>query len=103
MTTSRGSQTKASGKMTREQRSRAMRRVKLKGGPLETLIQRELLRVGLRFQRNCKRLAGSPDIVFPKRGSLCSSMATFGTAGDYPRGSISFQALEGQAQGEQKA
>src|SRR5271170_2763681 len=52
--------------MTREQRSRAMKSVKLKDGPLERLIQRELRKTGLRFQRNCKRLMGSPDIVFVK-------------------------------------
>lgn len=51
--------------MTPEQRSRAMKGVKLKNGSLELLIQRELRNKGLRFQRNCKRLDGSPDIVFP--------------------------------------
>ncbi|MGQ0582621.1 MAG: very short patch repair endonuclease [Reyranella sp.] len=50
--------------LTPEQRSRAMKRVKLSGGPLELLIQRELTRQGLRFRRNYKQLAGSPDIVF---------------------------------------
>lgn len=52
--------------MTPAQRSHAMKCVKLKDGPLELLIQRELRKIGLRFQRNCKRLRGSPDIVFPK-------------------------------------
>lgn len=50
--------------LTREQRSLAMKRVKLKGGPLEAQIQHELLKLGLRFERNCKALPGSPDIVF---------------------------------------
>jgi DNA mismatch endonuclease (patch repair protein) len=53
--------------MTPAQRSRAMKSVKLKDGPLERLIQRELRRIGLRFQRNCKSLKGSPDIVFPRQ------------------------------------
>ena len=53
--------------MTPEQRSRAMKRVKLKDGPLERLVQRELGKMGLRFQRNYKKLKGTPDIVFPKR------------------------------------
>jgi len=53
--------------MTPEQRSRAMKLVKLKDGPLERLIQRELRKIGLRFQRNYKRLKGSPDIVFPEK------------------------------------
>lgn len=53
--------------MTPEQRSRAMKAVKLEGGPLERLIQRGLKKTGLRFQRNCKDLKGSPDIVFVKQ------------------------------------
>lgn len=52
--------------MTPEQRSRAMQRVKLKNGSLETLVQRELQAMGLRFQRHNRSLPGSPDIVFPK-------------------------------------
>ena len=53
--------------MTPAQRSHAMKCVKLKDGPLERIIQRELRGVGLRFRRNCKALSGSPDIVFPKQ------------------------------------
>lgn len=53
--------------MTPEQRSYAMRRVKLKDGPLELLIRRKLRSIGLRFQQNCRNLNGSPDIVFPKQ------------------------------------
>src|SRR5882762_5860492 len=52
--------------MTPEQRSRAMRRVKLRNGPLETLVQSELRKLGLRFRRNDKKLTGTPDIVFPQ-------------------------------------
>src|SRR3990172_3492458 len=54
-------------RMTPEQRSRAMKRVKLKNGPLERSIQRELRNRGWRFRRNDKRLQGTPDIVFPKK------------------------------------
>jgi len=50
--------------MTPAQRSRAMKSVKLKDGPLERLVQRELRKIGLRFQRNYKKLEGSPDIAF---------------------------------------
>jgi DNA mismatch endonuclease, patch repair protein len=53
--------------MTPAQRSHAMKCVKLKNGPLEMLIQRELRSLGLSFSRNCKRLPGSPDIVFVKK------------------------------------
>jgi DNA mismatch endonuclease (patch repair protein) len=53
--------------MTPEQRSHAMKCVKLKDGSLELLVQSELRKNGLRFLRNYKRLAGTPDIVFPKK------------------------------------
>ena len=53
--------------LTPDQRSRAMKSVRLKGGPLERLIQCELRKTGLRFERNYKRLEGSPDIVFLKK------------------------------------
>lgn len=43
-----------------------MKRVKLKGGSLEKLVQHELRARGLRFQRNVRSLPGSPDIVFRK-------------------------------------
>lgn len=52
--------------MTPEQRSRAMSRVKLRDGPLEREIQRELHRRGFRFRKHVKSLPGSPDIVFTK-------------------------------------
>ncbi len=53
--------------MTPEQRSRAMKAVKLKDGALELLIRRGLRKIGLRFQQNYKKLEGSPDIVFLKK------------------------------------
>ena len=52
--------------MTPAQRSNAMKRVKLEGGPLELLVQRKLRRVGLRFRKNWKELDGTPDIAFPQ-------------------------------------
>jgi len=52
--------------MTPEQRSRAMKRVKLKDGSLEKLVQRELRAKGLKFRRHVRNLPGSPDIVFSK-------------------------------------
>ena len=58
--------------MTREQRSNAMKRVKLKNGSLEKLIQRELRLHGLRFSRHVRKLPGRPDIVFP-----CERVAVF--------------------------
>ena len=53
--------------MTPEQRSRAMKRVKLKNGSVETLVQRDLRARGLRFRCHDRSLPGSPDIVFPRR------------------------------------
>lgn len=52
--------------LTPEQRTRAMKRVKLKGGSLEKLVQRELRAKGLRFRRHVRNLPGSPDVVFPE-------------------------------------
>lgn len=43
-----------------------MKRVKLKDGSLEKLVQRELRSKGLKFRRHIRTLPGSPDIVFPK-------------------------------------
>lgn len=53
--------------LTPAQRSRAMKAVKLRDGPLELLIRRELRRIGLRCQCNYRRLKGSPDIVFVRK------------------------------------
>lgn len=52
--------------LTPEQRSRAMKRVKLKNGSLEKLVQLELRAKGLRFRCHDRRLPGRPDIVFPR-------------------------------------
>lgn len=52
--------------LTPEQRSRAMKRVKLRDGPLERLIQYELRARGLKFHRHVHNLPGTPDVVFQK-------------------------------------
>lgn len=52
--------------LTPEQRSRAMKRVKLKNGSLERVVQDALRARGLRFKCHDRSLPGSPDIVFPK-------------------------------------
>jgi DNA mismatch endonuclease (patch repair protein) len=44
-----------------------MKRVKLKDGSLEQLVQRELRAKGLKFSRHIRRLPGNPDIVFLKQ------------------------------------
>jgi DNA mismatch endonuclease, patch repair protein len=50
--------------MTPAQRSFAMKRVKLKNGSIEKLVQRELTKQRLKFRRHVKSLPGNPDIVF---------------------------------------
>jgi len=53
--------------MTPEQRSRAMKRVNLKNGPLERRVQEELRALGLRFYCHDRSLPGTPDIVFAEQ------------------------------------
>ncbi|MCS6305419.1 MAG: very short patch repair endonuclease [Nitrospira sp.] len=53
--------------LTPEQRSRAMKHVKLKNGSLESLVQCELRVRGLKFRRHVKALPGRPDIVFTSK------------------------------------
>jgi DNA mismatch endonuclease (patch repair protein) len=43
-----------------------MKRVKLKNGSLEVLLQQALRLRGHRFHRHVRRLPGRPDIVFPR-------------------------------------
>jgi DNA mismatch endonuclease, patch repair protein len=50
--------------LTPEQRSRAMKRVKLKNGSIEKAVQLEFKKRGLAFRRHVRSLPGSPDIVF---------------------------------------
>ena len=50
--------------MTPEQRSRTMKRVKLKNGSLERVVHQELKARCLKFRRHVRSLPGSPDIVF---------------------------------------
>jgi len=52
--------------MTPQQRSRAMRRVRLRDGPLEQVIRHGLRVRGLRFKCHVRQLPGRPDIVFVK-------------------------------------
>ncbi|MDH4163620.1 MAG: very short patch repair endonuclease [Nitrospirota bacterium] len=53
--------------LTPEQRSRAMKSVKLKDGSIEIIVQKELRSRGYKFQRHVRSLPGSPDIVFMKQ------------------------------------
>jgi DNA mismatch endonuclease, patch repair protein len=53
--------------MTPAQRSRAMKSVKLRDGPLEMSIRRALFQRGLRYRCHGTKLPGKPDIVFAKQ------------------------------------
>jgi DNA mismatch endonuclease (patch repair protein) len=53
--------------MTPKQRSQAMKRVRLKHGPLEKQVQRELRAMGLRYRCHNRALPGSPDIILPNQ------------------------------------
>lgn len=49
---------------TPEQRRRNMKAVKNKGSKIETMLQKELWRRGLRYRKNVKTVYGKPDIAF---------------------------------------
>lgn len=49
---------------TKEQRRKNMQAVKDKDSKIEVLLRKELWRRGLRYQKNCKKVFGKPDIVF---------------------------------------
>ncbi len=49
---------------TREQIARNMRSNKSKDTKPELLLRKELWRRGLRYRKNCKKVIGTPDIVF---------------------------------------
>ncbi len=53
-------------KLTPEQRSYCMSRVKSENTELEKLVFTGLRKLGLRFKTHVKDLPGKPDIVFPK-------------------------------------
>ena len=52
--------------LTREQRSRAMSRVRLKNGPLEERVKKVLRAMGQRYECDNRLMPGSPDIVLPR-------------------------------------
>src|SRR3990167_8810034 len=54
-------------KLTKEQRSRLMSRIKSKGTTPEKLMRTAFRRLGLSFRINDPGLPGKPDIVFPQR------------------------------------
>lgn len=57
-------------KITSEQRSAIMRRVRREGTEPELAVRRMLHRMGYRFRLHAKELAGSPDVVFRPRKAV---------------------------------
>ena len=55
-----------SDKLTKEQRSWNMSRIKGKDTGIEVTVRKRLFSYGYRYRKNDKRLPGKPDIVFPK-------------------------------------
>lgn len=53
-------------KLTPQQRSYCMSRVKGKDTSLERIVRSKLQKRGLRFRKHLRNLPGKPDIVFPK-------------------------------------
>ena len=52
--------------LTDEQRHKNMAAIRSTGNKLETSLRSQLFSFGFRFRKNDRRLAGSPDIVFPR-------------------------------------
>ncbi len=49
---------------TPEQRRKNMQAVKNKDSQIEIMLRKELWKRGLRYQKNCTKIFGKPDIVF---------------------------------------
>lgn len=56
--------------MTPEQRSRAMSSIGGRDTKAELAVRSQLHRMGFRFRKNVRSLAGSPDIVLPKYNAV---------------------------------
>jgi DNA mismatch endonuclease (patch repair protein) len=52
--------------LTPEQRKRLMCNIKTKNTNIERIIQQQLIKKGIKFQRHVHKLPGTPDIVFIK-------------------------------------
>jgi DNA mismatch endonuclease (patch repair protein) len=61
-----GRNSKMADKLTKEQRSYCMSRIRSKNTQIEMIFRKMLFSRGLRFRIHCKGLPGKPDVVFPK-------------------------------------
>lgn len=71
---------------TKEQRSRAMSRVKNKHTKPEVEVRSMLHRMGYRFRLHRRDLPGAPDIVLPRRRKVIFVHGCFWHSHDCPRG-----------------
>lgn len=55
-----------SDKLSKEQRSWNMSRIRGKDTGIEVAVRKQLFSLGYRYRKNDKKLPGKPDIVFPK-------------------------------------
>lgn len=53
-------------KLSKEQRSRNMKRIKSKGSKIETLLGKALWKKGVRYRKNDKSVYGKPDFTIKK-------------------------------------
>ncbi|WP_345268597.1 very short patch repair endonuclease [Nibrella viscosa] len=73
-------------KLTPDERSRVMAKVKNANTTPELLVRRLLHRMGYRFKLNDKKLAGSPDIVLPRHRKVIFVHGCFWHGHDCVRG-----------------
>lgn len=73
-------------KISREQRSRNMARVKNKNTKPELIVRKMLHRLGYRFRLHRNDLPGSPDIVLPKHRKIIFVHGCFWHGHSCPRG-----------------
>ena len=52
--------------LTKEQRRKAMQRIRSKDTKIEIILRKALWEKGYRYRKNYKKLPGSPDIVLTK-------------------------------------
>ena len=73
-------------KITKQQRSRNMSRVKNKNTRPELVVRKALHRLGYRFRLHRKDIPGSPDIVLPRYRKAIFVHGCFWHGHDCPRG-----------------
>lgn len=75
-------------KLTPEQRSELMRRVKREDTEPEMAVRRAAHAMGYRFRLHCAELTGRPDLVFPSRRTIVFVHGCFWHGHDCKRGTL---------------